>query len=286
MNYVTGALKKLMRMETTLSPESIDRFRDSLSEKGRSDQTVKGYSSDLTVMLSDLRLSNLGQNEFESVASRWLNLNRRIVAPKTTRRRLSACRTFAKWAGWGSLLSDYSAPTPVAGDPHPIPEGIPGVERMIAAANKPAHRAMIALCGLCGLRISEALAIRPSDINTSDMVLTVFGKGSKTRLVPISTKAWEAMKESVFAAFIEGTDSPVVGIKDRFARSLVSDLAKRANLQRHVASHDLRATFATALYNKTLDQRLVQEILGHASGDTTQIYIKVAVDKMRTAVEL
>lgn len=275
-----------MKTVTTVSSESIASFRDSLLAKGRSEQTAKAYSSDLTVMLSDLKLLSLPAEDFELTASLWLNRNRRIIAPKTTRRRLSACRTFARWAGWGNLLSDFSAPSPLRGEPHPLPEGVEGVKKMIACARQPHNKALVSLLGLCGLRVSEALEIRPSSIDTRDMTLTVRGKGDKIRKVPISSVAWEAMKDAVFAAFLSGKDDFVVGVRDRAARSMVTELGARAGIKRRVASHDLRATFATAVYNKTGDQRLVQELLGHASGDTTQIYVAVAGNKLKEAVEL
>jgi site-specific recombinase XerD len=77
----------------------------------------------------------------------------------------------------------------------------------------------------------------------------------------------------------------VVGLKDRFARRVITELGVRAKLERHTSSHDLRATFATAVYDHTLDQRVVQELLGHSSGTTTEIYIGRSNDQMRKAVE-
>lgn len=155
---------------------------------------------------------------------------------------------------------------------------------MITVARNSEQRALVALCGLCGLRISEALSVCPSNFNFSGLELTVCGKGDVTRIVPVSDGAWEAMRDAVSRAFIEGTDRRILSFKDRFARALITNLGERAHLSRRVASHDLRATFATAVYNKTLDQRLVQQLLGHASGSTTEIYIEVALQSMKAAV--
>lgn len=185
------------------------------------------------------------------------------------------------------MLVDYYAPTPLKGDPHPLPEGMDGVRRMISVASaNPVQRTLVALCGMCGLRVSEALAVRPShfDLGTEKIMLHVFGKGGKERKVPVSSEAWRIMQDAVARAFVEN-DRLVITFKDRFARALITSLGERAKLKRRVASHDLRATFATALYDETLDQRLVQEVLGHATGAQTEIYTQPNMDRARRGVE-
>lgn len=216
----------------------------------------------------------------------WLTANRNKVAPKTTGRRLTSLRQFAKWAGWDATFDDYKPPVPLRGQPHPLPEGIEGVKRMIAYTHSERHAALVALCGLCGLRVAEALAVKPSDFNLNEMMLTVRGKGDKSRRVPVSEAAWEVLQFPVIRAFTSGGDKTIVGLRDRYARAVITRIATEAGLMRRVSSHDLRATFATAVYNKTLDQRLVQELLGHASGETTEIYIGVSSKAMHEGVEL
>lgn len=204
---------------------------------------------------------------------------------KTTTRRLTSLKEYSKWAKWLVSFEDYTAPSPLKGTPHPLPEGIEGVKRMIAHAKKDNHAALIALCGLCGLRVAEALEIRAGDFDLNDMMLYVRGKGDKERMVPVSTLAWDVLSKSVTRSFCSN-NAPVVGLKDRFARTVITNLAVRAGLQRHVASHDLRATFATAVYNKTMNARLVQELLGHSNGATTEIYIGVSRVQLHTGVEI
>lgn len=225
------------------------------------------------------------QTDFEEMAQNWLTAHRRKVAPKTTGRRLTSLRSFAKWAGWGDVLDDYSAPSAAKSNPHPLPEGIEGVYRLIETTNNDKQKALIALCGLCGCRIGEALSVRPSDFDLEGAVtLTIRGKGDKTRIVPVSAKAWDILQTQVVRAFVNG-NAPVVGLNDRFARRVITELGAKARLKRKIASHDLRATFATAVHDNTLDIRLVQELLGHSSVDTTQIYTMVKQGKMREAVE-
>lgn len=274
-----------LQQETTLSLETIDRFRSWLLARGRSPHTAKAYSTDLRVLLKELEVLEIDHLELELTAMNWLNANRRRIPPRTTGRRLTALRAYGKFVSIPLFLVEYIAPNSGKGQPHPLPEGTPGVRKMIYYANRPNHKALIALCGLCGLRVAEALDVRPSHLDFQTMMLTVRGKGDKTRVVPVSAEAWEVVKVPFATAFCRD-DALVVGLKDRFARKLITTVGARAMLCRSVASHDLRATFATAVFDKTKDQRVVQELLGHASGATTELYIGVTQAKMRAAVEL
>lgn len=267
-----------------LDQAQIVRLTNYLSARGRSDLTIKAYGSDLRTFLKDTCLDSVPQEDFEEIAMDWLQLHRKVLAPKTTNRRLTSLKSYARWAGWGDCLAEYSAPVPAKSQPHPLPEGIAGVHRLLNETKNEKQRALIALCGLCGLRVSEALAIKPSDFNFSDMALTVRGKHDKTRVVPVSEVAWAILVKPVTRAFVNG-GCEVVGLKDRFARRIISELGERAALKRHISSHDLRATFATAVYDKCLDQRVVQELLGHSAGSTTEIYIGRSTRQMREAVE-
>ena len=276
---------------TTVSIGAIDRFRNWLSVRGRSEQTIKAYTTDLTIFIKETspkpnkwKKYECPMEEFGELGMNWLQANRNRLSPKTTNRRLTSLRMFCVWAGWGDLFSDFSAPTPAKGQPHPLPEGIDGVHKLIDVATNEKQRALVALCGLMGLRIAEALAIKASNFDLQTMMLSVRGKGDKTRLVPVSEVAWEVLALPVAHSFVNG-NAPVVGLKDRFARRIVTELGVRAGLERHISSHDLRATFATAVYNKSLDQRVVQELLGHSSGSTTEVYIGRSANQMRAAVE-
>lgn len=275
----------LLQTGMTLSLESIEQFRNSLLGKGRSEDTVKAYSTDLKVMLQELEEKEIPPSEFVQTAERWLTANRKRVAAKTTGRRLTSLRAFGRWAGYGEILTDYTAPRPVRPQPHPLPEGIEGVKRLIAVARNEKQQALIALCGYCGLRVSEALKVKPSHFNLHEMTLHVYGKGDKERQVPVPDIAWETLAIPVTRAFTDG-DRPVVGLKDRFARRVITELGVKAGLRRSISSHDLRATFATELNNRGANLRTIQELLGHANSTTTEIYTEVSSKQMRAAVQL
>lgn len=271
-----------------LSPESIDKFRSWLCARGRSENTAKAYSTDLRMFLK-AAITEEGnpivlQEEYEDLAAGWLTLERKKVAVKTTGRRLTSIRAFAKWAGWGEVLSDYDAPTPAKSVPHPLPEGMEGVKRLISVASNDNQRSLIVLCGMVGCRIAEALAVKPMHFDLQRRDLLILGKGDKQRIVPVSQQAWDYLQTPVVQAFANGTT--VVDLHDRHARKIVTSLGVRAGLQRSISSHDLRATFGTHVYDKTKDIRLVQELLGHASSATTELYVGVTQTALREAVEL
>ncbi len=203
---------------------------------------------------------------------------------KTTGRRLTSLRSFARWAGWGPILDDYDAPTPAKSVPHPLPEGMNGVRRLVAVASNDGQRCLIVLCGMVGCRIAEALEVRAEHFNLQSMTLTIRGKGDKQRIVPVSSQAWQVLQVPVIQAFAE--QRRLVNLHDRHARKIVTSLGVRAGLQRSISSHDLRATFGTHVYDKTKDIRLVQELLGHANSSTTELYVGVTQTALREAVEL
>lgn len=275
----------LLQTVTTLTQESIDSLRNSLYERGRSEKTIQAYTTDLRIFLTAMG-GAVPMDQFEQLAMNWLQTNRQTMAPKTTGRRLTSLRTFALWAGVNAPLAGYSAPTPPRAVPHPLPEGMAGVRALADAATMEHHRALIGLCGMVGCRIGEALSLQAWRFNYEgvNVDVTIRGKGDKTRVVPVSPEAFEIIAPSLTKAWLNG--GMVVPLHDRHARSLITTLGERCGLQRRISSHDLRATFGTAVYEKTKDIRLVQELLGHESVDTTQLYVGIKYSQMREAVVL
>lgn len=273
-----------------ISKNAAYLFTEHLKAMGRSEQTIRAYRSDLNMFFTDTFAYSgspitLNPKSFEEAASAWLNNYRYTVAPKTTGRRLTTLRVFAKYCGIVNPLDGYSIPRTGPSIPHPIPEGITGVHRMISHGRNEEQKALVALCGLVGCRVSEALSVRPGDFNLDEMTLSIRGKGDRTRVVPVSESAWSVLCNPVARAILNGS-STVVSYHDRFARKTITNMGIASGLARRVASHDLRATFATAAYNQSNNLRVVQELLGHSSSQTTETYTQVRMDQMRKAAEL
>src|SRR5919205_637823 len=254
---------------TTLSLESIEQFRDWLSVRGRSAHTVKSYASDLRMCLSEVGRSSVPLEELEETGMRWLQSKRTTLAPKTTTRRLTSLKAFAAWTGNPHAFAEFIPPTPGKPKPNPLKERMEGVRRLIEAADTEDMKVIIALCGFAGLRIHEALAFQPCNIDLRNRELTIRGKGDKERTVPISDDLMEVILGTVVRRINEDR---LVVMADRVARERITRLAHRIGLIGNVSSHHLRATFATQLMENGEHLRTVQELLGHSSSKTTEAY--------------
>jgi integrase len=268
----------------------IDPFLDSLYVQGSSPQTVRAYHSDLINLnrwLEDqpgsprlFREIMADPRKLEAEIARYLNESRKTYAAATIHRRCCTFRRFGEFIFPGSeFLANYRAPTPPKGVAHPLPTGIEGVRDMLNATYKSHHRAIIALQGLCGLRISEVLNLQVEDVlldaSGAPQRLRIRGKGDKVRIVPLSDEAIVYLKP----VLRRGGSGWLFHINERSARKAITRTGMRA-LGIPVASHDLRMTFGTEAYRKSKNLRAVQEFLGHASSSTTETYTGVSMDEM------
>lgn len=199
---------------------------------------------------------------------------------------------------------EVAPPTP----PRRLPKALPleEVERLLQAASvgdTPAalrDRALLELLYGCGARVSEAIALDLDDLELSKAVeddglpgvVRLFGKGSKERIVPVGRYAREALSawlvrgRPVLAA--RGRGTPAIFLNSRGGRlsrqsawNAIKAAADRANLRGDISPHTLRHSFATHLMDGGADVRVVQELLGHASVTTTQIYTHVSTQRLR-----
>lgn len=269
--------------EMTLTIERIEELRSWLSAKGLSSNTSKGYCSDLMVFLEATGTPTVTAQEFEDLALAFLTMNRNRVSARTTLRRLTSLRTWTRFGGI-QALEEYSGPTPLRSMPHPLPGGIEDVYKLIEVANRPRDKALIAECGLMGMRIFEALKSVPSEYDLREMTCVIRGKRDKQRIVPVSDSAWEFLRMPFMESFVNG-GGPIITIKDRAARQRITELGATAGISRPISSHDLRHTFGTHVYQRTNNIRLVQELMGHDSIETTQIYTGVFLSQAREAVD-
>lgn len=153
------------------------------------------------------------------------------------------------------------------------------------------NRALFELMYASGLRVSEAVNLTRSAINLTERTLRFIGKGSKERMVPFYTEASEILKRYLDESrpvlmcgkahdrvFINQKGEPLT---PRGIEYLLDQCSKKAGLSRSIHPHMLRHSFATHLLDNGADLRLVQELLGHSSISTTQIYTHVTLDRLR-----
>ncbi len=204
---------------------------------------------------------------------------------------------FALRERWVQVDAARSVTVPVTRARLPKALGIDEVERMLNAADMDSTlglrtKALAELLYSTGARISEALGLDLDDLGMDDRLVRVRGKGNKERLVPIGAPARAAidsyLRRARPALVSRGKGTPALFVNERGARlsrqsagADIEDLAKRAGLRRQVSPHVLRHSFATHLLAGGADIRVVQELLGHASVATTQIYTKVSIDQLR-----
>jgi integrase/recombinase XerD len=223
------------------------------------------------------------------------------LAASSAARTLVAVRGFHRFLALeGDVATDpagaVSPPRPPARLPKAI--SVEDVERLLQAASvgdTPASlrdRALLEVLYGAGARISEAVGLDVDDIDTGEGVVRLFGKGSKERIVPLGSYAADALGaylvrgRPTFA--VKGKGTPAVFLNQRGGRlsrqsawSVLRSAADRAGLGGHLSPHTLRHSFATHLLDGGADVRVVQELLGHASVTTTQIYTLVTVQRLR-----
>jgi len=163
------------------------------------------------------------------------------------------------------------------------PEKVPEPEHVFLAIR---DRAMLEMLYAAGLRISELLGLKVTDVSLKDSFVRVFGKGSKERLVPIGAPAVETVRRYLDRArpklLKKGRSSETLFLNVRGTRlsrmgfwKILQDYIRQARVLKEVTPHTFRHSFATHLLEGGADLRAVQEMLGHASIATTQIYTHV-----------
>jgi integrase/recombinase XerD len=281
----------------------FEQFQDYLAfERGLSARTVSAYDRDLTRWASFMADREIvAPDRVTPIDLReWVfALKEAGLAATSIRRAQSAVRTYFRFLlAEGALAVDPSErlESPKIGRTLPDFLTRDEVERLLDAPdpNKPLFwrdRAILEVLYASGMRVSELVELRLSGLDRDDAFLTVFGKGSKERLVPLGGPALRALDRYVREVrptldrghgdgqvFLNARGRP---IRRESVWKLVRDNAARAGLGKKVSPHTLRHTFATHLVEGGADLVAVQELLGHADISTTQIYTHVDREYLR-----
>ena len=141
-----------------------------------------------------------------------------------------------------------------------------------------------------GIRVSELVNIKVSDINISDRTIRILGKGSKERIVVFGNNTQESLQEYLnngrYIVDIHNSEYLFLNkdgnkLSDRYIRKIIDDVIFKASINMHVSPHMLRHTFATGMLNNGADLVSVKDLLGHESLNTTSIYTHVSDEKIR-----
>jgi len=266
----------------------LDRYRRFLAERGVT-QAAEVAEADVSDFLGSLREGSA---------------ERQPLSASSAARTIVAVRGFHRFLALeGEVTSDPAEAVTPPRPPSRLPRAIPleDVERILAAASvgdtatSLRDRALFEILYGVGARISEAVGLDADDLDLNDPgqgSLRLLGKGSKERIVPVGRYAREAVTAYLVrgrpALAAHGKGTAALFLNQRGARlsrqsawAALQAAAGRAGLPAHVSPHTLRHSFATHLLDGGADVRVVQELLGHASVTTTQIYTMVTVQRLR-----
>jgi len=266
----------------------IDAFLSHLQVERRvSAHTLDAYRRDLAALhawASTQDCEDLAALDSEQLRAFVAAEHRRGLSPKSLQRRLSACRSFYQWLlKHGRIAASPAAALRAPKAPRKLPQVLDADEasRLVEVPTDVPlgfrDRALLELFYSSGLRLSELCALRWRDIDLVAGVVTVLGKGSKQRIVPVGSHARRALSEwrNEHAAT---DDMPIfpgrhgAPISQRAVQIRLKLLAQKQGMFKHVHPHMLRHSFASHILESSGDLRGVQELLGHADIATTQIY--------------
>lgn len=283
---------------------TLNSFIDYLRvEKGAAANTVAAYRRDLTKYLN-WRLAN----PEASIKEYAYSINN--LAPSSLERNFSAVRSFHNYLNREFQVADPTDDLPETGKRQRLPKAlsVEEITKLVEAAKEPSNPIslrdylLLELLYSTGARVSEVVGINLSDITESIVgaesiwVLKLRGKGGKERIVPLGSYAKSAIDDYLVRcrpSLIKRTNEGALFLNNRGTRlsrvsawEIVKSAAIKSGLEPRVTPHIFRHSYATHLLDGGADIRVVQELLGHASVTTTQIYTLITIDKVRESYRL
>lgn len=275
-------------------------------ERSVSANTVEAYERDVTKLLDFLQAEGIRPEEarlshLQTFAATLRDIG---VGPRSQCRILSGVRSFYRFLVVDGYLEDDPTElleSPVIGEHLPeflTPEEVDRLEDSIDLSKPEGHRnrAIIEVLFSCGLRVSELVGLKWSQLYRDEHFLRIMGKGQKERLVPISDRALHEID-----LYIPWRDELNIkpGEEDyvflnrrgsRLTRTMILIMLKQqavvAGIQKTISPHTLRHSFATALLEGGADLRVIQTLLGHENIGTTEIYTHLSMQTLRQEVLL
>jgi len=277
-------------------------------EKSLSQNSVSAYINDINKLISFLDIENKkvtpDKVKLQHLKSFVEWLNQKGVSPRTQARTISGIKSFFRYLLIEEKIT--SDPTTLLESPR-IGRKLPDVLSMeeidllidsvdVTKPEGQRNRAMLETLYSCGLRVSELVNLKLSNLYFDQNFIKIEGKGEKERLVPISKNAVEEIRK-----YIEGSrkdlniskESANILFLNRRGKKLsrvmiftiIKGLAQKVGLEKKISPHTFRHSFATHLINGGADLRAVQEMLGHESIPTTEIYTHLDKDYLKATIQ-
>ncbi|MCG0274599.1 MAG: tyrosine recombinase XerC [Thermosediminibacteraceae bacterium] len=289
--------------------DAVDSFLNYIrAAKNQSENTLKAYANDLGQFLEYLEQNKISETmtlkdvTHLDIRGFLAYLKEKGVDKKTIARKLSALRSFFKYLSSEGLVTED--PTRII-QGMKLPKKLPlflypaEIEALLSAPGKDVlgirDKALMELLYATGVRVSELVSIKLKDVNMGANFIIVYGKGSRERVVFFGSKAAESLDEylkksrpylvknlSCEYLFLNKNGTRLT---DRSVRRIIDKYVKKLSLNKNVSPHTLRHTFATHMLNNGADLKTVQELLGHVSLSTTQIYTHVTKERLKEVYE-
>jgi integrase/recombinase XerC len=277
--------------------ELIDSYIEELVRRRFSDFTVKSYKTDLEEFSSFLRkngkstFSEIDRKDIRSFMGELLSYG---YKKSSVSRKLSAIKSFCKFLEKNKIIKgnpSVSIKTPKAEKYIPSFLSEEEVRRMLdfSALDKELdvrNKAILELLYATGIRAAELVNLDLSMFDEKVKLLRVYGKGKKERIIPVAKAAFQALNRYISESrgYKEGAlflSKSGKRLTERDLQRIVKKAIVKVATLNQMSPHTMRHTFATHLLNRGANLRAVQELLGHASLSTTQIYTHVSVEKLK-----
>ena len=295
-----------MRVQYTQLMERYLNFCE--KRKNLDHKTVKSYRIDLRQYLRFLEASNLKWREKESVED-YIDQLHVQYKPKSVKRKIASLKAFFHYLEIEDLLdiNPFHKIQVKYKEPFILPKTIPinNIETIIRYAYGQYKKATAAysqkitlrnilileLLFATGMRVSEICSLKSEQIDLNDYVIRIYGKGSKERLIQISNANVQRLidKYIVTMELEENSYFFINRLNNRLSeqsvRYMLNNYAKKACIAQHITPHMFRHSFATLLLEEDVDIRYIQQMLGHSSITTTQIYTHTSITKQKAILE-
>lgn len=280
-----------------MSMQTLSEYLDYLEvEKGLSINTIEAYRRDLSTFLefcASKEAEELTQIGRIHINSYLLELRDKKYSPPSVMRKIASMRGFFKWLCASEICS--TNPTLTFEQPK-IPKKLPKVvsiseiENILRENLTKTQRLIVELLYGGGLRVSELVSLKTNSIDLNANYLKCSGKGSKERLVPLGSKAKEALieyfehRDFLIKRHNIETKNLFIADSGRFLTrqdvyNFIHEQGKK--IHKNISPHTLRHSFATHLLENGADLRIVQELLGHADVSTTQLYTHISKKRLK-----
>ena len=259
-------------------------------EKGLSQNTIEAYGRDIESFIEFV-----GNKEPDNITRIDLydfikNLRTKNYAPSSVTRKIASVKGWFRWLKINEKIKNDPS---IALESPKIPQKLPKVisiqeiDKIFSSNLNTTEQAIFELLYGCGLRVSELTNLETKNIDLNSKILRCFGKGSKERIVPIGEKAKNAIKSYLeLRNLYPKSDSKKLFINKQgqnISRQKVYELSQKVGkiIDKHISPHVFRHSFATHLLENGADLRVVQELLGHSSVSTTQLYTHVSKKRLK-----